>query len=138
MYKPTAPKQPSMVVRSRTSEPLKTPIDVWRKCADIRENEREIFVAFYLDAAHRVIERHIISVGTLTESLVHPREVFHPAIALNAAAVIVCHNHPSNDPTPSEEDKVCTRRLMDAGRLMGIPVLDHIVLTSRRWESVNV
>ncbi|OIO05820.1 MAG: hypothetical protein AUJ52_13105 [Elusimicrobia bacterium CG1_02_63_36] len=123
---------------SASGEPLSGPLDVWRRLADFRGAARECFAAFYLDAAHRVLEREIVSVGTLTESLVHPREVFAPAVERRAAAVIVAHNHPSGDPRPSEEDRAVTRRLCAAGRLLGIPLLDHVVVSATRWDRVPV
>ena len=121
-----------------SGEPLSGPLDVWRRLPDLREAERECFAAFDLDAAHRVLERRVVSVGTLTESLVHPREVFAPALERRAAALVVAHNHPSGDPRPSQEDRAVTRRLAAAGRLLGIPLLDHIVVSARRWERVRV
>ena len=78
-----------------------------------------------------------MSIGSVNVTLVHPREVFKPAILLNAAAIIVAHNHPSGDPTPSPEDRALTARLIEAGRLLGIEVLDHLVLTaSGEYRSV--
>ena len=89
---------------------------------------REEFWAVYTDAKHRPIAAHMVSRGTLTCSLVHPREVYGPAISLAAANVVLVHNHPSGDPEPSPEDREITRRLVAAGHLLGIPVLDHIVI----------
>jgi DNA repair protein RadC len=88
----------------------------------------EHFVLLVLDARRRVIGINEVSVGTLSASLVHPREVFRAAILLNGAAIIVAHNHPSGDCSPSSEDRDVTRRLQRAGELLGIPVADHIVL----------
>lgn len=93
----------------------------------IRDDAREHFVALYLDGRHRPIADSIISVGTATASLVHPREVFQPAIAIGACALLIGHNHPSGDPTPSREDLDVTKRLADAGRILGISLLDHVV-----------
>jgi DNA repair protein RadC len=90
-------------------------------------NDREHFWVLLLDGKHRVIAANHISTGTLSAALVHPREVFKPAIAIGAAAVILIHNHPSGDPTPSPEDIEITTRLSDTGRLIGIHVLDHII-----------
>lgn len=90
--------------------------------------EREHFVALYLDSRSRVKGACVVSIGTLSASLVHPREVFRPAIVAGAAAVIVAHNHPSGDTTPSAEDKDATRRLVKAGDLLGVPVLDHVIV----------
>ena len=90
--------------------------------------DRERFIVAHLDAKHRPIGIEVVSVGSLTSSIVHPREVFKAAIVQNAAAVILCHNHPSGDPAPSAEDVAITRRLREAGELLGIRVLDHIII----------
>jgi len=95
----------------------------------IRDDAREHFVAIYLDGRHRPIADSVVSIGTATASLVHPREVFQPAIALGACAVLIAHNHPSGDPTPSAEDLEVTKRLAEAGRILGVNLLDHVV-----WE----
>ena len=92
------------------------------------EPPQEHFVLMVRDSRRRVIGINEVSVGTLSASLVHPREVFRAAILLNGAAVIVSHNHPSGDPSPSSEDREATRRLQRAGELLGIPVADHIVI----------
>ncbi len=89
--------------------------------------DRERFLALYLDTRHRVLAVETISIGTLNLSVVHPREVFKLAVALSAAAVIVAHNHPSGCATPSAEDLDLTARLDRCGRLLGIPLLDHLV-----------
>jgi DNA repair protein RadC len=99
--------------------------------------ECETFHVLVLDAKHRLRARECVSQGTLTASLVHPREVFRAAIRLSAAAVVVVHNHPSGDPEPSTEDLSATRRLVDAGRLLGIPLLDHVVIGSGRFVSLR-
>ncbi len=95
----------------------------------------ERFGILLLDTKHRVIRTMVLSVGTLDASLVHPREVFRAATEGQAAAVVVFHNHPSGDPTPSREDTALTRRLVDAGLLMGIEVLDHLVLADATYYS---
>jgi DNA repair protein RadC len=81
-----------------------------------------------LDRKNRVIGINLVSIGSLTAAVVHPREVFKPAILANAAALIVCHNHPNGDVQPSQEDRTLTRRLVEAGKLLGMEVLDHIIL----------
>lgn len=91
-------------------------------------DEREHFVAVYVDARSFVKGVCVVSIGTLSASLVHPREVFRPAIVAGAAAVIVAHNHPSGDTAPSSEDKDATRRLASAGTLLGVPLLDHLIV----------
>jgi DNA repair protein RadC len=95
----------------------------------------ECFHALYLDAKGRLAHERMVSLGTLTSSLVHPREVFAPAVAHRAAAVIVAHNHPSGDPEPSAEDRATTRRLQRAGRLLGIELLDHVVVARTGYVS---
>jgi len=92
------------------------------------DKKREHFVTLLLDARHRLIRFSPIAVGSLSASLVHPREVFKDAIAASAAAVIMAHNHPSGDPTPSEHDLKLTKRLAQAGALLGIEVLDHVII----------
>ena len=106
-----------------------SPEDVWKLCGDIRNSKKEHFVAFYLDTQNKLIERQIISIGTLNASLVHPREVFEPAVALHAASVIITHNHPSGDLDPSDEDAAVTKRLVEAGKILGIELIDHIIVT---------
>lgn len=91
--------------------------------------DRENFVVLMLDAKNQVIGINTVSVGSLSSTPVHPREVFKPAILSNAAGIILCHNHPSNDPTPSEDDRKLTAQLKAAGELLGIPVVDHIIIT---------
>lgn len=94
----------------------------------IGDNDREEMLAVILDAKHKINAVHSISVGTLSLSLVHPREVFKAAVLCNAAAMIIAHNHPSGDPTPSQEDRLLTKRLRECGELMGISILDHLVI----------
>jgi DNA repair protein RadC len=115
--------------RARYSEPLRVSSDVFRFLqGKARAWDREHFLTLVLDGKNRVLGFEIVSVGTLTASLVHPREVFKAAILANAAAIIVAHNHPSGDPTPSAEDRAITQRLKDAGELLGIRLLDHVIL----------
>lgn len=97
--------------------------------------DREQFVICGLDAKHRIIGLNIVSVGSLTVSIVHPREVFKPLILMNACAALCAHNHPSGDPDPSSEDRVLTARLRQAGELLGITLLDHIILGDDRTYS---
>ena len=88
-----------------------------------------------LDTKHRVLRTTVLSVGTLDASIVHPREVFRAAAAAGAAALVLFHNHPSGDPKPSEDDVALTRRLVAAGVLMGIDVIDHVILADVRYCS---
>jgi DNA repair protein RadC len=114
----------------RAPEAMRGPSDIaafMRRA--VTDDAREHFVAIYLDGRHRAVAHQIVSIGTATASLVHPREVFQPAIMLGACAVVVAHNHPSGDPSPSTEDRDITERLAQAGKLLGIPLLDSIVWT---------
>jgi DNA repair protein RadC len=106
----------------------RTPQDIVALCDDIRHSAQEAFIVVDLNAKNNVIDKRLVSLGLLDASLVHPREVFRGAIVNNAAAVVVCHNHPSGDPTPSAEDIRITRQLVDAGKVLSIRVLDHVVI----------
>lgn len=97
----------------------------------------EQFGVLILDSKHRVLKTRLLSVGSLDASVVHPREVFRAAVLGGAAAVVLFHNHPSGDPTPSREDCALTRRLIAAGELMGIDVLDHVILADMRFVSLR-
>ena len=101
------------------------------------DKKKEHFVALLLDSRHHVIRISPIAVGSLSASLVHPRELFKEAITASAAAVIVAHNHPSGDPQPSDHDLVLTKRLVQAGTLLGIEVLDHLIIAARGVVSLN-
>jgi DNA repair protein RadC len=100
--------------------------------------DREHFVVLAVDARGKVFGEKLISVGTLTATIVHPREVFRAAILMNAATIIVVHNHPSGDPTPSDDDWVLYRRLAAAGDVLGIPVVDSLIVTrGSSWVSMQ-
>ncbi|NKB80852.1 MAG: DNA repair protein RadC [Nitrospirales bacterium] len=101
----------------------------------LRDLRHEVFKAILLDAKHGIIRDLTISEGSLTHSIVHPREVFNPAVRESAAAVIFLHNHPSGDPQPSVEDRTLTARLVEAGNVLGIRVLDHLVIGDGRYVS---
>src|SRR5579885_2316514 len=96
--------------------------------AIVGDADREYFVAMLLDAKHRVSAVHVVAIGSLTLAIVHPREVFKAAVIANAAAVVVAHNHPSGDPSPSAEDREMTARLATAGDVLGIKLLDHVIV----------
>jgi DNA repair protein RadC len=114
---------------------LLKPQDVFDSLKDISLSKKEHFLVFFLDSRNQQIHREIISVGTINASLVHPREVFEPAIKHLAVQVILAHNHPSGDLEPSEEDLAVNKRLADAGKLLGIEVLDHIIVTKDSFSS---
>ncbi len=101
----------------------------------LQDEPGEVFAILCLSTKHRVIAYHEVSRGTLDATLVHPREVFKAALLANAAAIILTHNHPSGDPTPSADDHQLTRRLVDAGNLIGIEVLDHVIIGDGRHFS---
>ncbi len=103
----------------------------------LRFQQREHFAIILLNIKHHILSMPIISIGSLTASVVHPREVFKAAVQNSAAAMILVHNHPSGDPSPSREDLNITRQLMEAGKLMDIPVLDHIVLGDNKYISLK-
>ncbi len=117
------------LLRNKKSELILSPHHVWDAMADIRSLKKEHFVVFYLDAHNQTVERSIVSVGTINASIAHPREVFESAIKHAAVHIILAHNHPSGRADPSPEDIALTRRLFDAGNLLGIPLLDHIIVT---------
>lgn len=102
---------------------------------DLARADKEYFMVIMLNTKHRVIGKKVISIGHLSGSLVHPRELFKEVIRRSSAAVIVVHNHPSGDPTPSREDIGVTKRLVEAGELLGIQVLDHIVVGDNCYVS---
>ncbi len=111
--------------------------DIWNLCADFRSSKKEHIVAFYLDTQQRLIERRIISVGTLDASILNPREVFEPALQLSAAGVVLAHNHPSGSLEPSDEDVTITKRVADAGDLLGIILINHIIVSTGGYEVIE-
>lgn len=102
---------------------------------ELRYLKQEHFMVLLLDNKNKVIKTETISIGTINASLVHPREVFVKAIRQHAAAVILAHNHPSGDPRPSAEDRAITKRLLESGEMLGIPVLDHVVIGGADYVS---
>ncbi|OFV89550.1 MAG: hypothetical protein A3J75_05075 [Acidobacteria bacterium RBG_16_68_9] len=110
---------------------IRGPDDVKPWLRDIMGARKEHFVVLLLNARHEVMRREIVSTGSLNASIVHPREVFRPAVLYSAASIVVAHNHPSGDPAPSEEDITITKRLVEAGELLGIGVLDHVIVAAR-------
>ena len=109
--------------------------DVWNLCADIRDSKKEHFAAFYIDTQNCLIERQIISIGTLNASLVHPREVFEPAVRLSASSVILVHNHPSGNCESSQDDVEITKRLTEAGKILGMEIADHVIVAKDKFLS---
>lgn len=115
---------------------IRSPADVQRHFQPRwRDRRRESFHALQLDGRHRLTSVDEVSIGTLTASLVHPREVFREAIRNAAAAIVLVHHHPSGDPSPSPEDRSVTERLVSAGRLLGIRVVDHVIVADSGYFS---
>ena len=117
--------------------PITSPADALPEIRHIRDLKKEHFVAIFLNARNQVIKTDTISMGSLNASLVHPREVFAPAVGISAASVILGHNHPSGDVTPSREDIELTRRMVQAGEIMGIEVVDHLIVASDKFLSMK-
>ena len=115
---------------------IRGPRDVYDRCApEMRDLAQEEFRLLLLSTQHAVTREVVVTRGVLDASVVHPREVFRVAIAENAAAVLLVHNHPSGDPAPSPEDRTVTRQLAEAGRVIGIPIVDHVVIGDGRFVS---
>jgi DNA repair protein RadC len=122
----------------RYREPLTKPREVAELLLPLYGSRSvEHFGVVLLDTKHRVLRTTIVTIGTLDASIVHPREIFREAAAAGAAAIVVFHNHPSGDPEPSPEDMVLTRRLISAGLVMGIEVIDHVILGNVSYVSMK-
>ena len=114
---------------------VKSPKDVYELVKDeLKKADREIFLAVSLNTRNKVLGINTVSVGSLNASLVHPREVFKPAILQNATGIILVHNHPSGEEKPSREDLEITARLVEAGKLIGIDVIDHIIVGNKFYS----
>ncbi len=114
-----------------------SPEDVWKQMQHIAAGKKEHFYVLYLDVRNQLIQRELISIGNLNTSIAHPREVFEPAVRVHAAQIILCHNHPSDSPEPSESDITTTQRLIHAGKILGIEVLDHVIITAHTFCSMK-
>ncbi len=123
------------LLKNKKAEIYLKPKEIWEELKDLRDLKKEHFVIFYLDSRNQEIKREIISVGSLNANLVHPREVFEPAVRHLAAQVILAHNHPSGDPEPSEDDLEITKQLTESGKILGIEVIDHIIITKTGFIS---
>lgn len=111
--------------------------DAVHHLSEIKDYKKEYFVVLYLNARNQLVHKEVVSIGTLNASLVHPREVFEPALRLSAAQIILAHNHPSDNTEPSDGDLKITKRLIDAGRLLGIDVIDHIIISKSGYRSLK-
>ncbi|MCL2706279.1 MAG: DNA repair protein RadC [Spirochaetaceae bacterium] len=120
------------------SKRIKSSSDIYPYVKHFADRKQEVFVCASLNGANEIIAIRVVSIGLINKTLVHPREVFADPISDRAAAVIVCHNHPSGNLEPSEEDREITKRLKDASNVLGIPLLDHIIFTETGYKSVLV
>lgn len=116
---------------------IRTAKDVFEHCQDMRNLPKEHLRGIYLNTHHRIIHDEVISIGTINSNIIHPREVFRPAIEYNAVALVLVHNHPSNEAQPSAEDIEITRQLIEAGKLIGINILDHVIITRNEFISID-
>ena len=111
--------------------------DAWKLCSDFYGSAQEHLVVFYLNTRSHLIQREIVFVGSLSESIAHPRDIFEKALTLNAAAIIVAHNHPSGNLDPSAQDIIVTRRILDAGKILGITLKDHLIISPTDFLSMR-
>ena len=118
------------------SKKIKSPSDIYPYIKHFADRKQEIFVCASLNGAYEIIAIRVVSIGLINKTLVHPREVFADPISDRAAAVIVCHNHPSGNLDPSDEDREITERLKDASNVLGIPLLDHLIFSESGYKSV--
>lgn len=123
------------LLKDKKAQIFLTPKEIWEELKDLKNHKKEHFVIFYLDSRNQEIKRETISIGSLNANLVHPREVFEPAVRNLAAQIILAHNHPSGDPEPSEDDLEITKRLVESGKILGIEVIDHIIVAKNDFFS---
>jgi DNA repair protein RadC len=116
---------------------IRTARDAYEFLADMRNLPKEQLCGLYLDTHNRVIHQEIISIGTINSNIVHPREVFKPALEYGAAAVVLAHNHPSGIVTPSTADIEITKQLVQAGKIVGIHLMDHLVIGKDGFVSIQ-
>lgn len=131
----------TVIVKEEITDYLKTgtrftaPQQVYETFSFLMKETKEMFVTLHLDGKNRIMAMDLVSIGSLNQSIVHPREVFKTACLSNAAALILIHQHPSGDPSPSSEDIAITRRLKEAGEILGIKVLDHVIVGEGEYVS---
>ena len=112
--------------------------DIWKLCADFYDSKKEHMAVFYLDTKNRIIERRITSIGTIDSNLVHPREIFEPALSLSASSIMIAHNHPSGGLEPSAEDKKITWQLLEAANILGFRLLSHVIITQSGFKEITL
>ena len=132
-------KRHNKAVKTKETVTIEKPEDVYNYFVDeLKDKKKEHFYALLLDSKNKIIKKDLISVGTLDNSLVHPREVFKEAIKNSAAGVILVHNHPSGDPEPSENDVEITQKIAKAGNILNIKVLDHVIIAEKGWDNIKI
>jgi len=114
-----------------------SPKVIFDSLLELRQSKKEQLVVFYLDARNRECSRETISIGTLNANLIHPREIFEPAVRNLANSVVLAHNHPTGEPEPSEDDIEITAQIVKAGKILGIEVLDHVIIGSNSYVSLK-
>ena len=129
-------------LRKRLNDIYKTkdvlsPSDIWKDMLPTHTSKKEHFYVYYLDTRNSIIKKELISLGSLNASIVHPREVFEPAIRNLCAHIILSHNHPSGNSAPSESDILVTKKLQNAGKILDIEVLDHVVVCEKGFTSMK-
>jgi len=124
--------------KMKSKAKIKAPGEVYKLVKRYAKERRELFILLTLNGANAVISISIVSIGIANRTIVHPREIFSKAISDNAAAIIVCHNHPSGSVMPSNEDKDITKRICKAGEIIGIPLLDHIIFSKADYTSLKL
>jgi len=117
---------------------IRTASQVYAYLKDMQDLQKETLRGLYLDAHYQLIHDEVVSIGTLTSNIIHPREVFRPALEYSASAVILAHNHPSGVAKPSDADILITKQIVEAGKILGISLLDHVIITKNKFESVPV
>lgn len=115
---------------------LSSPEDVWQYTADMHRLNKEHLRGLYLNTKHQIVHDELISIGTLDQSIAHPRDIYKPALVHSAASLILIHNHPSGDLTPSQADQQLTQQVAEVGRLMCVPLLDHIIVSWKGYKSL--
>jgi len=122
---------------NKRSVTIRTPADLFTDYQSLfKDQVRERFIVFWLNSANNVVGYEVVSEGILNSSLTHPREVLRGAIVATAASIILSHNHPSNNPEPSQEDIAITKQIVEAGKICGIPVHDHIIFAGNNFTSM--
>lgn len=130
-------KEPLPELAGKESVAISTPEALFKNYRFLFDEQvRERFVVFWMSSSNRVLGLEVVTEGTLNSSLVHPREVFRGAIVATAASVIVAHNHPSENPEPSQEDIAITKQIVETGKIVGVPVLDHVIFAGDNFTSL--